>query len=86
MGFFENLFGKFHITKYKIEKYAECQEFLTKHDVFMTVSDTCIYHVTEGMIEVGTEYIESCKAITKYEYEKLIQGGTIRNIYFIPSP
>jgi len=86
MNFFEKLFGKFHMPKYKIEKYAECQEFLTKYDVFQTVSDTCIYHVTEGMVEVGKEYIEECKAITKYEYDQLIEGKTIRNIYYVPSP
>lgn len=86
MNFFERLFGKFHVTKYKIEAYAECNEFLTKHDVFMTVSDTCIYHVIEGMVEVGEEYIKNCKAITKYEYDQLIEGKTIKNIYYIPSP
>ena len=86
MSLFKKWFGEFHMPKYKIEMYAEQQEFLTKYDVFQTVSETCIYHVSEGMIEVGKEYIQACKPITKWEYEKLIEGHTIRNIHYVPSP
>lgn len=86
MNFFEKLFGKFHMTTYHIDMYSETQEFLTKHDVFLTVNDTTIYVVGEGYLEVGSEYIANCKKIPKCDYEAIIQGKSIRNIHFVPSP
>ena len=81
MGFFDKFFGTF-INKYYIEKDAETKETLEYYDVFMQLSEHLIYNVQDGKVEVGKEYIRSCKEITRIQYEDIVSGSNKKNPYY----
>ena len=81
MGFFSKLFGTF-TNYYYIEKDAEEKEFLEYWDVFMQLSENMIYNVQDGHVEVGSEYIKSCKRITKMQFEDIVSGKHTKNPYY----
>lgn len=82
MGLFSDLFGITFKPKYYIEADAIHKKYLEKYDVFVQISEHVIYNTLDGHVEVGSEYIKTCKEIPKQLYELIVSGIGKSNPYY----